>query len=68
MCADEYRRFLRARKFDVDAAWGQFKETEDWRRDNAIRELYENIDVEAYDSARRMVRRMRAGWLICYIG
>jgi hypothetical protein len=49
------RRFLRARKFDVNGAWGQFKDTEDWRRDNAIEELYENIDVDSYDAARRMV-------------
>ncbi|KAI9930041.1 hypothetical protein MW887_011851 [Aspergillus wentii] len=48
-------RFLRARKFDVNAAWAQFKDTEDWRRDNAIESLYENIDVESYDAARRMV-------------
>ncbi|PYH98657.1 phosphatidylinositol transporter [Aspergillus ellipticus CBS 707.79] len=47
-------RFLRARKFDVDGAWGQFKDTEDWRRENAIESLYENIDVESYDAARRM--------------
>lgn len=48
-------RFLRARRFDVNGAWGQFKDTEDWRKDNAIEDLYENIDVEAYDAARRMV-------------
>ncbi|PYH48769.1 SEC14 family lipid-binding protein [Aspergillus saccharolyticus JOP 1030-1] len=47
-------RFLRARKFDIDGAWGQFKDTEDWRRENAIESLYENIDVEAYEAARRM--------------
>lgn len=53
-----FRRFLRARKFDVDGAWGQFKDTEDWRRDNAIESLYENIDVDSYDAARRMVREL----------
>ncbi|PWY90818.1 phosphatidylinositol transporter [Aspergillus heteromorphus CBS 117.55] len=47
-------RFLRARKFDIDGAWGQFKDTEDWRKENAIEALYENIDVESYDAARRM--------------
>ena len=50
-----FRRFLRARRFDVDGAWGQFKDTEDWRKENAIEDLYANIDVEAYDAARRMV-------------
>ncbi|KAG2414477.1 hypothetical protein HFD88_003668 [Aspergillus terreus] len=47
-------RFLRARKFDINGAWGQFKDTEDWRKENAIEELYENIEVESYDAARRM--------------
>ncbi|RAH73064.1 SEC14 family lipid-binding protein [Aspergillus aculeatinus CBS 121060] len=47
-------RFLRARKFDIDGAWGQFKDTEDWRRENAIESLYENIEVDAYEAARRM--------------
>lgn len=50
-----FRRFLRARRFDVNGAWGQFKDTEDWRKENAIKDLYENIEVEAYDAARRMV-------------
>lgn len=49
------RRFLRARKFDVEGAWGQFKDTEDWRKDNAIEALYENIGVDSYEAARRMV-------------
>ncbi|KAL2220143.1 putative phosphatidylinositol transporter [Thermoascus aurantiacus ATCC 26904] len=47
-------RFLRARKFDVNAAFQQFKDTEDWRRDNAIEALYENIDVDSYEEARRV--------------
>lgn len=47
---------MRARKFDVAGAWAQFKDTEDWRKENAIEELYENIEVDSYDAARRMVR------------
>ncbi|KAJ5689197.1 hypothetical protein N7462_003589 [Penicillium macrosclerotiorum] len=47
-------RFLRARKFDVEGAWGQFKDTEEWRRENAIESLYENIGVDSYEAARRM--------------
>ncbi|KAJ5099720.1 hypothetical protein N7532_006721 [Penicillium argentinense] len=47
-------RFLRARRFDVEGAWGQFKDTEDWRKDNAIESLYENIGVDSYEAARRM--------------
>lgn len=50
------RRFLRARKFDVEGAWAQFKDTEDWRKANAIEALYENINVDSYEAARRMVR------------
>lgn len=46
---------MRARKFDVEGAWGQFKDTEDWRRDNAIESLYANIGVDSYEAARRMV-------------
>ncbi|KAJ5803953.1 uncharacterized protein N7518_000256 [Penicillium psychrosexuale] len=47
-------RFLRARKFDVEGAWAQFKDTEDWRKDNAIEELYANIKIDSYEAARRM--------------
>ncbi|KAJ5649614.1 uncharacterized protein N7484_003337 [Penicillium longicatenatum] len=47
-------RFLRARKFDVEGAWAQFKDTEDWRKENAIEALYENIGVDSYEAARRM--------------
>ncbi|KAJ5786148.1 uncharacterized protein N7503_011360 [Penicillium pulvis] len=47
-------RFLRARRFDVEGAWGQFKDTEDWRKENAIESLYENIGVDSYEAARRM--------------
>lgn len=46
---------MRARKFHVEGAWGQFKDTEDWRKDNAIEALYENIGVDSYEAARRMV-------------
>ncbi|KAL1998582.1 hypothetical protein VTN02DRAFT_5934 [Thermoascus thermophilus] len=47
-------RFLRARRFDVNAAFQQFKDTEDWRKENKIEALYENIDVESYEEARRV--------------
>lgn len=57
------RRFLRARKFDVEGAWGQFKDTEDWRKENAIEDLYANIGVDSYEAARRMVRTFTTGSL-----
>ncbi|KAJ5146351.1 uncharacterized protein N7515_000915 [Penicillium bovifimosum] len=47
-------RFLRARRFETEPAWAQFKDTEDWRKDNAIEALYENISVDSYEAARRM--------------
>ena len=49
-------RFLRARRFDIYGAWEQFKDTEDWRRENSIDDLYANIDVDSYETSRRMVR------------
>jgi ribosomal protein L20A (L18A) len=55
---------LRARKFDVEGAWGQFKDTEDWRKENAIEALYANIGVDSYEAARRMVRIFTTGSLL----
>lgn len=53
------RRFLRARRFDVNGALGQFQATEDWRRDNEINKLYENFDVYSYEEARKVVSYYR---------
>jgi hypothetical protein len=50
-----FRRFLRARKFDIDGAYNQFKDTEEWRKQNEIEALYRNIDVESYEEARAVV-------------
>lgn len=47
-------RFLRARRFDPQQAWTQFKETEDWRRANALEDFYDKIDVQEYEQARRL--------------
>lgn len=59
------RRFLRARKFDVNGGLAQFKATEEWRKTNHIDALYENIDVESYEDSRRVVRLMLC--LICFL-
>lgn len=40
----------------MEGAWGQFKDTEDWRKENAIEDLYANIAVDKYEASRRMVR------------
>ncbi|RMD42823.1 hypothetical protein DV735_g2309, partial [Chaetothyriales sp. CBS 134920] len=45
-------RFLRARKFDVAGAIGQFTDTEKWLKEQHVEELYEHFDVEAYERAR----------------
>lgn len=49
------RRYLRARKFDVNGAIGQFSDTEHWLKEQRVEELYEHYDVEAYERARQMV-------------
>ncbi|EXJ79828.1 hypothetical protein A1O3_08113 [Capronia epimyces CBS 606.96] len=47
-------RYLRARKFDVHGAIGQFTDTEKWLKDQRVEELYDHFDVEAYEKARLM--------------
>ncbi|ERF73106.1 hypothetical protein EPUS_06567 [Endocarpon pusillum Z07020] len=47
-------RYLRARKFDINGAYAQFRDTEKWSKENKITELYENFDVQFYEKARRM--------------
>ena len=48
------RRFLRARRWVVQDAYKQFKETEDWRIANQLPLLYDTIDVESYEQSRRL--------------
>lgn len=52
---DLIRRYLRARKFNPTEAFTQFKDTEDWRKENQLDKLYESIDLEEYESTRRLV-------------
>ncbi|KAK7546699.1 CRAL-TRIO domain-containing protein [Phyllosticta citricarpa] len=47
-------RYLRARKFSPADALKQFKETEDWRKENRLDNLYDTIDVKEYDETRRL--------------
>jgi len=42
-------------------AFTQFKDTEDWRRENKIDSLYDTIDVDEYDVTRRLVRFRSTG-------
>lgn len=47
-------RFLRARRFNIQAAYKQFNETEAWRKETKIEEVYEGYDVEEYEEAKRV--------------
>ncbi|KAF2760865.1 CRAL/TRIO domain-containing protein [Pseudovirgaria hyperparasitica] len=47
-------RYLRARKFNAQEAYGQFKDTEDWRKENNLEELYERINVGEYEATRKL--------------
>ncbi|KAF7869957.1 hypothetical protein EAF04_004741 [Stromatinia cepivora] len=47
-------RFLRARRFIVVDAFEQFSDTEEWRKDNELDQLYETIDLEQYEETRRL--------------
>lgn len=47
-------RFLRARKFDVEAAVKQYCEFLEWRERKHVDSDYENFDVEAFEDLRRL--------------
>ncbi|OCT54775.1 CRAL/TRIO domain containing protein [Cladophialophora carrionii] len=47
-------RYLRARKFDVQGAIGQFTDTEQWLKEQMVDELYDNFDVEIYERSRQV--------------
>lgn len=50
-----HRRYLRARKFDIPGAIGQFTDTEKWMKEQRVVELYDHFDVDFYERARLMV-------------
>ncbi|KAJ7639364.1 CRAL-TRIO domain-containing protein [Roridomyces roridus] len=47
-------RYLRARKFVVNDALAQLKDTEQWRETNKLDELYDTFDVDVYEEARKV--------------
>ncbi|KAF2752068.1 CRAL/TRIO domain-containing protein [Sporormia fimetaria CBS 119925] len=47
-------RYLRARRFIPQDAFTQFKDTEDWRKDQEIDNLYKTIDADEYEQTRRL--------------
>jgi hypothetical protein len=56
--ADPRRRYLRARKFIPSEAFGQFKDTEDWRKDIQLEKIYDTIDINEYEQTRVLVSRL----------
>ncbi|KAJ7221349.1 CRAL-TRIO domain-containing protein [Mycena pura] len=47
-------RYLRARKWSVPDALQQLKDTEAWRETNKLYELYDTIDADAFEDARKV--------------
>ncbi|KAH8727190.1 CRAL-TRIO domain-containing protein [Phaeosphaeriaceae sp. PMI808] len=47
-------RYLRARRFVAQEAFKQFKDTEDWRKENKLDEIFETIETEEYEQTRRL--------------
>ncbi|KAF2667051.1 CRAL/TRIO domain-containing protein [Microthyrium microscopicum] len=47
-------RYLRARKFETEGAFEQFKDTEDWRKENQLEQYYDQIDINDFEAARRL--------------
>ena len=54
-------RYLRARKFSPQEAFGQFSDTEKWRKDNELDALYEKIDIHDYWESRNVVSWHQTG-------
>ncbi|KAI1078181.1 CRAL-TRIO domain-containing protein [Whalleya microplaca] len=50
-------RFLRARKWVVQDAYGQFSETEKFRSANQIEVLYDTIDIDSYEQSKKLYPR-----------
>ncbi|KAF4988736.1 hypothetical protein FDECE_14947 [Fusarium decemcellulare] len=47
-------RYLRARRWVVEDAYQQFKDTEEWRKANDLDVLYNTIELSAYEQSRRL--------------
>jgi hypothetical protein len=46
---------LRARRFVPQEAFKQFKDTEDWRKEQNIVNVFETIEAEEYEQTRQLV-------------
>ncbi|KAF1946628.1 CRAL/TRIO domain-containing protein [Clathrospora elynae] len=47
-------RYLRARRFIPQEAFTQFKDTEDWRKENKLSEIFNTIEIEEFEQTRRL--------------
>ncbi|CAO2656461.1 Nn.00g052640.m01.CDS01 [Neocucurbitaria sp. VM-36] len=47
-------RFLRARRFIPHEAFKQFKDTEDWRKENRLSEIFNTIEITEFEQTRRL--------------
>ncbi|KAI1461833.1 CRAL/TRIO domain-containing protein [Annulohypoxylon moriforme] len=50
-------RYLRARKWVPEDAYGQFSETEKFRNANQIDVLYDTIDIDSFEASRKLYPR-----------
>lgn len=48
-------RFLRANRFDAEAAFRQFQTTENWRKKSSIDEIYNKFDTDEFEETRKYV-------------
>lgn len=46
---------MRARRFVPQEAYKQFKDTEDWRKENHLSEIFNTIETEEFEQTRRLV-------------
>ncbi|KAF2851274.1 CRAL/TRIO domain-containing protein [Plenodomus tracheiphilus IPT5] len=47
-------RYLRARRFVPQEAFKQFKDTEDWRKENKLSDIFNNIEIDEFEQTRRL--------------
>lgn len=46
--------FLRARRFELQGALKQFRESEEWRRDYSVDAFFDHHPIESYNQARKV--------------
>jgi hypothetical protein len=51
----KYRRYLRARNYDPQAAFKQYSATASWRETLRLNDTYDNADVSCFETTRRLV-------------